>query len=70
MVDGSACKVIDTGTVNVTGRNGKVCALEVVRYVLEAYNQISIRVIDEEGCQIQVQHDVVTISQGDKVILK
>ena len=49
MVDGSACKIIDTGTVNVTGRDGTVRALEAVRYVPKArYNLISIRVLDEE----------------------
>ena len=63
MVDDSACEVIDTGTVKVTGRDETMRALEAVRYVPEAqYNLISIRVLDEEGCQIQVQQDVVTIS--------
>jgi len=27
-------------------------------------------VLDEEGCRIQVQQDIVTVSQGDRVILK
>ena len=41
-------------------------ALEVVWYVPETrYNLISIGVLDEEGCLIQVQRGVVTISQGD-----
>ena len=71
LVDGSACKVIGSGTVNVTCRDGTVCALEAVRYVPEAqYNLISIRILDDEGCQIQVQHDIVTASQGDIGILK
>ena len=49
MVDGSACKVISTGTVKATKRNGTMRALEVVRYVPEArYNQISIGVLDSE----------------------
>ena len=53
MVDGSACEIIDTGTFKVTERGGMVPALEAIRYVPEArYNLISIRVIDEEGCQI------------------
>ena len=44
-------------------------ALEVVRYVPEVrYNVISIRVLDVEGCRIQVQQGVVTVSQGDRVI--
>ena len=30
IVDGSACKIISTGTVNVTGRDGTVRALEAV----------------------------------------
>ena len=56
MVDGSTCKVISTGIVNVTERDGTVRALEAVWYVSEAcYNLISIRVLDEEGCRIQVQ---------------
>ena len=56
MVDGSACEVIDIGTVKVIGRDGTVRALEAVWYVPEArYNLISIRVLDEEGCRIQVQ---------------
>ena len=56
MVDGSACKVIGTGTVKVTGRDGTMRALEAAQYVPEAlYNLISIRVLDKEGCQIQVQ---------------
>jgi len=55
-VDGSACEVIATGTIKITEREGTVRALEAVRYVPEArYNLISIGVIDEEGCQIQVQ---------------
>jgi len=56
MVDGSACEVIDTGIIKGTVRDRMVHALEVVRCVLEPrYNVISIRVLDEEGCQIQVQ---------------
>jgi len=56
MVDSSACKVIGTGTVMVTERDGMLRALEAVRYVPEAhYNLISIRVLDEEGFWIQVQ---------------
>jgi len=65
MVDGSACKVI-----KITCRNGRCVLLEVVMYVPEArYNFISIKVLDKEGCRIKVQQDVITISQGDKVIL-
>ena len=53
MIDGSACEVIDTVTVKGTERDGRVRALEAVWYVPEArYNLISIRVLDEEGCQI------------------
>jgi len=71
MVDGSACKVISTRTVKVTGRDGTVRALEAVWYIPEAqYNLISIRVLDEEGYHIQVQQGVVTVSQRDRVILK
>ena len=45
--------------------------LEAVRYVPKVrYNLISIRVLDEEGCWIQVQQGVVTVSQGDKVFLE
>ena len=36
MVDGLACEVIGTGTINVTGRDETVHALEAVRYVLKA----------------------------------
>ena len=51
MVDDSACKVIGTGTVKVTGRDVTMDALEAARYVPEArYNLISIKVLDEEGC--------------------
>ena len=32
IVDGSACEVIGTGTVKVTGRDETVRALEAVRY--------------------------------------
>ena len=56
MIDSSACEVIDTRTVKVTGKYGIVCALEAVQYVQEVrYNLISIRMLDEEGCRIQVQ---------------
>jgi len=56
MVDGAACEVIGTGTIKVIERDGMVHVLEAVWYVPEArYNLISIRVLDEEGCQIQVQ---------------
>ena len=71
IVDGSARKIIDTGTVNVTERDGMVHSLEAVRYIPEArYNLISIRVLDEEGCWIQVQQSVIIVSQGDRVILE
>ena len=71
MVDGSACEVISTETVKVTGRDGTLRTLEAVWYVSEArYNLIFIRVLDEEGYQIQVQQGIVTVSQGDRVILK
>ena len=71
MMDGSACEVIGTGTVKVTERDVTVCALEAVWYVPEArYNLISLRVLDEKECRIQVQQGVVTASQGDRVILK
>jgi len=36
IVDGSACEVTITGTVNVTCKDKTVHALEVVRYVPEA----------------------------------
>ena len=58
------CEVIGTGTVKVTERDRTVRALEAVRYVSEArYNLISIGVLDEEGCRIQDQQDVITVSQ-------
>jgi len=48
-----------------------VHALEVVRYIPEAcYYLLSIRVLDEEGCWIQVQQGVILVTQGDRVILK
>ena len=51
MVDGSACKVIGTGIVKITERDGMVHAPEAVQYVTEArYNLIFIRVLSEEGC--------------------
>jgi len=56
MVDGSACEVIDIGTINIIGRDGMVHALEAIQYVSEArYNLISEEVLDEEECWIQVQ---------------
>ena len=56
MVDGLACKIINTGTINITERDGTVRALEAVRYISEAwYNLISIVVLDEERYRIQVQ---------------
>ena len=65
MADGSACEVIDTGAVKVTERDKTVCALEAVRYVPEAhYNLIFIRMLDEKGCRIQVQQNVITVSQS------
>ena len=43
IVDSLACKAIDTRTVNVTGRDGMMCALKAVRYVPKVrYNLISI----------------------------
>ena len=52
MMDSSACKVIGTGTVKVTERDGMVRALEVVLYVPELrYNLISIRVLDEKDAR-------------------
>ena len=55
MVDGSACEVIGTMTVKVTERDRTMGLLEAVRSILEArYNLISIKVLDNKGCQIQV----------------
>ena len=71
MVDGSACEIISTGTINITCRDEMVRALEAVRHVLEArYNLISIGVLDEEGCRIQVLQGVITVSKGDRIILE
>jgi len=71
MINGSTCKVIGTRTVKVIERDGTMRALEAVRYVPEAcYNLISKRVLDEEGCRIQMQQGVVTVSQRDRVILE
>jgi len=50
MVDGSACEVMSTGTVKITGRDGTVRALKSVRYVPETrYNLISIRVLEKKN---------------------
>ena len=66
MVDG-ACEIIDTGSVKVTERDGTMYALEAIKYVPKVrYNLIYIGVLDEEGCRIQMQQDVITINQGDK----
>jgi hypothetical protein len=71
MVDGSTCRVMGTGTVKIKGKDGTVRALAKVRYVPEARcNLISMGVLDEEGCRIQVQQGVVTVSHGSKVILE
>jgi len=71
MVDGSACGVIGSRTVKIIERDETVHVLETVQYVLEArYNLVSIRVLDEEGCGIQVQQGVITFRQVDKVILE
>ena len=48
MMDDSTCEIIDIGTVNVTGIDGMVRALKVIRYVSEArYSLISIEVLDK-----------------------
>ena len=71
MVDGSVCKIIGTGTVKVIERDRMVHVLEAVLYIPEArYNLISICVLDEEGCRVQVNQGIITVSQGDRVILK
>ena len=50
MMDGSACEVIDTGTIKVTERDGTVYALEAVWYVPKHGTiLISIGVLDKEG---------------------
>ena len=48
MVVDSTCKVINTRIVNVTCKDGLVCALEVIWYISEAQYLISIGVLDEE----------------------
>jgi len=35
-----------------------------------SYNLISIRVLDEEECRIQMQQGIITVSQEDRVILE
>ena len=56
MVDGSACEVIGTGIAKVTEKDGMVRTLVAVWYVSETrYNLITVRVLNEEGYQIQVQ---------------
>jgi len=53
IVDSSACEVISAGTVKVIKKDGTVCTLKRVWYVLGArYNLISIGVFNVEGCQI------------------
>jgi len=77
-MDGSACKAIGIGTVNVTCRDGTVSGGgPICRDGTMSgsgpetwYNLISIGVLDEEGCQIQGQQVVITASQGDRVILE
>ena len=71
MVNGSACEVIGTETIKVTERDETVRALEAAWSVSEAhYNLTSIGVLNEVGRRIQVQQSVITVSQGDKIILK
>ena len=71
MVDGSVCKIIGTRTVKVIERDGMVHVLEAVLYIPEArYNLISICVLHKEGCRVQVHQGIITVSQGDRVILK
>jgi len=71
MVDDSACEVIGTWTIKVTERDGTMCALEAVQYIPEArYNLISIGVLDEERCRIQMQQGVITVNQEDRIILE
>jgi len=49
MVNGSACKIIGTGTVKVTKRDRMMCALEAVWYVPEVhYNVISIKMLTKK----------------------
>ena len=51
MLDGSACEVISTMTVNVIGRDETVHTLEAVRYILKPRNNlICIRVLNSERC--------------------
>jgi len=55
MVDGSACEVIGTRAIKVKENDRMVHALEAIQYVLQArYSLISIRMLNEEGYQIQV----------------
>jgi len=71
MMDGSTCKIIGIGIVKVTCGDETMRTLEAIQYVSEAWhNLISIGVLGKEGCQIYVQQGVVTVSQGDRVILK
>ena len=71
MVDSSTCEVIGTVTVNVTGRDRTMRTLEAFQYFSEIqYNLISLWMLNSEGCQVQVQLVVVTVSEEDRVILK
>ena len=49
-------ELYDIGIVKLIERDETVCALEAVWYIPEAqYNLISIGMLNEKGCQIQVQ---------------
>jgi len=65
MVDGSACEVINTGTVNVTERDGTmvlwrdpVCPEGMVQSNIHRSTQ-------RKKMLIQVQQYIVTVSQGE-----
>ena len=70
LANGTVCRVHGEGTVHIAGNDGAVHTLEEVQYAPKVcMNLISLGVLDQAGCEIQMHKGVITVSKESRVIL-
>ena len=71
MGNNSMCKVVGIGTVSLRMFDGVVRELTQVRFVPKLKrNLISIGMLDQTGCVIKAEKDVLRVIKGSMVIMK
>ena len=71
MGNNSICKVVGIGTVSLKMYDGMVRELTQVRHVPELKrNLISIGILDQIGCVIKAEKEILKVVKGSIVIMK